>query len=318
MMDILRKARKLESKIARTLDSAARELVGSGAREPIEIVNLIVDAVEQEIQSSGRGRRVFPFNRMAVSVLAPTRDARARLEAVLDGEPSLRQRIIERLRAARCSVDDMVVDAAYVGRPQKGWPHQDFHIEFYRDARPGGTQHRGDTSSRTTAAHPASGASTRTATHATVTAHATAVLPPKAPTAIDTAPTRIELTVLVGTAEQTTYALAADRIDLGRSVEVRDRRHRLVRMNHVAFIDQRGEVNQSVSRQHAHITFDAGSGTYRLHDDGSVHGTDIMRNGRTIIVPTGTRGVRLRAGDEIVLGDARLRIAFPDASRQVP
>src|SRR5215471_19301694 len=133
-MDILGKARKLESSIARKLDSAARELMGSGAREPIEIVNLIVDAVEQEIQSSGRGRRVFPFNRIAVSVLAPTRDARARLEAVLDGEPSLRQRIVERLRAARC-VEDVAVEAAYVGRPQKGWSHQDFHIEFYRDAR---------------------------------------------------------------------------------------------------------------------------------------------------------------------------------------
>src|SRR5262249_57313918 len=107
-MDILGKARKFESTIARKLDTAARELIGSGAREPIEIVNLIVDAVEQEIQSSGRGRRVFPFNRIAVAVLAPTRDCRARLEAVLEGEPSLGQRIVERLRAARCRVGGLV------------------------------------------------------------------------------------------------------------------------------------------------------------------------------------------------------------------
>src|SRR3954469_6529424 len=107
-MDILGKARKFESTLARKLDSAARELIGSGAREPIEIVNLIVDTVEREIKSSGRGRRVFRFNRIAVSVLAPSRDARARLEAVLDGEPSLRHRIVERLRSARCGVDDIV------------------------------------------------------------------------------------------------------------------------------------------------------------------------------------------------------------------
>src|SRR5262245_43885331 len=310
-MDILGKARKLESRIARKLDSAARELMGSGAREPIEIVNLLVDAVEQEIQSSGRGRRVFPFNRLAVSVLAPTRDARARLEAVLEGEPSLRQRIVERLRAARCSVEDIVVDAAYVGRPQKGWSHQDFHIEFFRDARTNTSPH---VSTRATTAQPVSGTSSRSiASPSADAAQAGMASPARASAAIDTAPARIELTGLVGTAEQTTYALAADRIDLGRSVEVRDRRHRLVRMNHVAFIDQRGEVNQSVSRQHAHITFDAGSGTYRLHDDGSVHGTDIMRNGRTITVPAGSRGVRLRPGYEIVLGDARLRVAFPDS-----
>jgi FHA domain len=316
-MDILGKARKLESKIARKLDSAARELIGSGAREPIEIVNLIVDAAEQEIQSSGRGRRVFPFNRLVVSVLAPTRDARARLEAVLEGEPSLRQRIVERLRAARCSVEDVIVDAAYVGRPQKGWSHHDFHIAFYRDARTDATQEL-SASARMNAARTTSGASTRRGAQISSMAHAGTASAAKTSAAIDATPARIELTVLVGTAEQTTYSLAADRIDLGRSVEVRDRRHRLVRMNHVAFIDQRGEVNQSVSRQHAHITFDAGSATYRLHDDGSVHGTDIMRNGRTITVPAGSRGVRLRAGDEIVLGDARLRVAFPDVSRYVP
>src|SRR5262245_5260486 len=246
-MDILGKARRFESKIARKLDSAARELIGSGAREPIEIVNLIVDAVEQEIQSSGRGRRVFPFNRLAVSVLAPTRDARARLEAVLDGEPSLRQRIVERLRAARCSVEDLVVDVAYVGRPQKSWSHQDFHVEFYRDARTGTTQHVSGASTRPYAAQP--GASARaSATQSAGAAHAGVAAPARTSDALDTTPARIELTVLVGTAEQTTYSLAADRIDLGRSVEVRDRRHRLVRMNHVAFIDQRGEVNQSVSR----------------------------------------------------------------------
>src|SRR5262245_16450400 len=316
-MDILGKARKLESKIARKLDSAARELMGSGAREPIEIVTLIVDAVEQEIQASGRGRRVFPFNRIAVSVLAPARDARARLEAVMDGDPSLAQRIVERLRAARCGVEDIVVARAFGGLPQKGWAHHDFHIEFYRDARTNTTQHRRDTSTRANVAHAASSASTRTAAPSGGSAYTGATSPAKTSAALDTTAARIELTVLVGTAEQATYCLAADRIDLGRSVEVRDRRHRLVRMNHVAFIDQRGEVNQSVSRQHAHISFEAASGTYRLHDDGSVHGTDIMRNGRTIAVPTGSRGVRLRPGDEIVLGDARLRIAFPDASRQL-
>lgn len=315
-MDILGKARKLESSIARKLDSAARELMGSGAREPIEIVNLIVDAVEQEIQSSGRGRRVFPFNRIAVSVLAPTRDARARLEAVLDGEPALRQRIVERLRSARCSVDDVVVDTAYSARPQKGWSHEDFHIDFYREPRTDTTHAMSGTAARAAAARSTGGTATR-ASHTGRAAAAGATSPIRTSATIEVTPPRIELTVVVGTAEQMTYSLAADRIDLGRSVEVRDRRHRLVRMNHVAFIDQRGEVNQSVSRQHAHITFDAATGHYRLHDDSSVHGTDIMRNGRTVTVPTGSRGVRLRSGDEIVLGEARLRVAFPSSGSGV-
>src|SRR5262245_65261635 len=118
-MDLLGKARKLESTIARKLDDAARELIGSGANEPIEIVNLIVDAVEHEVQPSGRGRRVFPFTRVAVAIVAPARDARARLEAIVDGRPALRDRIVERLTAARCDADDVTVDVAYVARAQK-------------------------------------------------------------------------------------------------------------------------------------------------------------------------------------------------------
>jgi hypothetical protein len=47
-----------------------------------------------------------------------------------------------------------------------------------------------------------------------------------------------------------------------------------------------------------------------LHDDGSEHGTGIVREGRTVPVPRGARGVRLFSGDEIVLGEARVRVRF--------
>jgi predicted component of type VI protein secretion system len=63
-----------------------------------------------------------------------------------------------------------------------------------------------------------------------------------------------------------------------------------------------------VSRRHAHIDYSDGSGDYRIIDDRSAHGTSILRNGKTIDVPTGSRGIRLQSGDDIVLGDARLRV----------
>jgi hypothetical protein len=50
-----------------------------------------------------------------------------------------------------------------------------------------------------------------------------------------------------------------------------------------------------------------------LHDDGSEHGTEIVRGGRTIPVHRGKRGVRLQSSDEVVLGEARVRITFPTA-----
>ena len=63
-------------------------------------------------------------------------------------------------------------------------------------------------------------------------------------------------------------------------------------------------------RRHAHISHEPRSREFRLHDDGSEHGTGIVRGGRTVPVPRGARGIRLQSGDEIVLGDARLRVRF--------
>jgi predicted component of type VI protein secretion system len=105
------------------------------------------------------------------------------------------------------------------------------------------------------------------------------------------------------------------RIDLGRCAEVRDSRHRLIRTNHVAFLERSGDVNQSVSRRHAHISYEAAATCFRVHDDGSEHGTGVVRRGRTLAVPRGTRGVRLESGDEIVLGEARVRVRFPEEGK---
>ena len=96
-MDLLRKARDLEARLAGRLDRTVGGLVRSGAREPLEIVHAIVEAAQAEIQSSGRGRRVFPFNAIAVTILAPSRDVRARFEAVFADGPPLRDRIVARL-----------------------------------------------------------------------------------------------------------------------------------------------------------------------------------------------------------------------------
>jgi FHA domain-containing protein len=133
-----------------------------------------------------------------------------------------------------------------------------------------------------------------------------------------TASPRVELSVLRGTAARRTYVFVDERIDLGRCAEVKDSAGRLIRTNDLAFVEGAGEVNQSVSRQHAHIARQAGSQEFRLYDDGSVRGTHILRNGKTVSVPRGSRGVRLQSGDEIGLGDARLRIRINPSSAALP
>jgi hypothetical protein len=128
--------------------------------------------------------------------------------------------------------------------------------------------------------------------------------------ATDPAFARIDVTVVSGTAAKKNYSFAGQRVDLGRCAEVRDTHNRLVRTNHVAFVEGSGAINQTISRRHAHIAYEPASGGYRVRDDGSVHGTSVVRNGSTVTVPPGSVGVRLRHGDEIVLGEARLRIKF--------
>jgi hypothetical protein len=272
ILNILQKARTLESRIARALSQAAEDAVWSGAREPLEIAHAIVDAVEHQVGSGSRGTRLFPFNHVAVSVLAPSQESRAQLEALFASRPSLRDRVVDRLGSSGCDVTDLRVDVAYVGRAARSWNNPHFHVAFDR------------------------------------------VASAAAPAPVDSTLTRVEVTVLRGTAERRTYSFILSRIDFGRGVEVRDQQHHLLRANHVVFVEGSAGVNQTVSRRHAHIAVDPSSGDHRLHDDRSVHGTGIVRGSRTIPVPPGARGVRLRTGDEIVLGEARVRVRFEEAT----
>jgi hypothetical protein len=269
-MDIFDKARRLEENIAHGVTGAARSLVRrDGAREPIELTHAIVNAVEREIQPGGRGTRVFPFNTIDVSIVAPSDHARARLETIVNGDLPLRDRITDRLQAARCTTENLAVSIHYVLRAQKHWTDPQFAIAFSKIARE------------------------------TPDAPAGEPLPP-----------RLEMTVVHGTAEHRRYAFVSQRIYLGRGGDVRDSRHGFIRTNHVAFSDNSAEVNLTISRQHSHIAYDPRSGQFRLHDDGSVHGTKVVRKGRTLSVPFGARGVRLQSGDDIVLGEARVQVKF--------
>ena len=265
-MDILSKARKLESTLARTFDRAAQQWSKSGPRGPLEVLHGILEAVDARVEPAGRGRRVFPFNRIRVSVVAPTKDARARLSSVLDSDPMLQERIAARLRQSGCDAAGLSVRITYLPQAEDGWVSPEYHLDF------------------------ANGAS---------------VEPPSpAPAAVQ----GIELTITLGAGDKPAYALTQDRINVGRGEEVRDSRNHLIRTNHVVFKDGGGATNDTVSRRHAHIDYDVRARDFRITDDRSAHGTSVVRNGVAIPVHPGSRGVRLQTGDEIVLGEARLKV----------
>jgi len=270
-MDIIGKARKLESSLARTFDRAAQQWSRSGPRGPLEIRHAILEAVAQRLEPAGRGTHVFPFNKITVSVVAASREARARISGVLDEDPSLRERISDRLRELGCDVQTLHVRIAYVAEAGSDWETPEFHIDFGR-----------------------------------------APLRDQQQPAFAIARV-LRLTIASGSADKPSYVLTLDRINLGRCAEVRDSRNRLIRTNHVVFKDGAGAINDTVSRHHAHIDYSETAKDFRISDDRSAHGTSIVRSGRTIGVPTGSRGVRLQSGDEVILGEARLRVRIAES-----
>ena len=277
-MNILQKVKRLEAGMSRAVERAAREWSQSGAREPLEIGQAIVDAVGERLEPAARGRYVFPFNRIHVTIAA-SRDARARFQAVFESEPTLQERIVARLRDAGCSPASVQCAVTYVARPSPDWQTPEFHIEFTRGAI------------------------------APVPAQEPELASAPVPIAAPEAACQLQITIMSGTAEAPSYTFTLPRVNLGRCAEVRDSLSRLVRTNHVAFIDL-ATSNQSVSRQHAHIEYVESARQYRIRDDRSAQGTHIVRNGRTVPVPAGPRGVRLESGDEIVLGEARARVVL--------
>jgi hypothetical protein len=133
--------------------------------------------------------------------------------------------------------------------------------------------------------------------------------PQASPLLPDTIP--IRLTVLVGNAEKNEYCFTKQRINLGRLAEVVDSDLRTVRRNDLPLNDDSTAANSTVSRAHAHIEFHPEEARFRLFDDGSAHGTTVIRDGSVIPVPQGTsKGVVLQPGDEIILGKVRIRFEY--------
>jgi hypothetical protein len=107
--------------------------------------------------------------------------------------------------------------------------------------------------------------------------------------------------VLKGVTDKNEYYFSKNTVYLGRLKEVAGRDGSVRRRNDIAFDD----AESTVSREHAHIEFEGGK--FRLFHDSGERPTRLFRDGRAVPVPAIGRGAQLRSGDEIHLGEARLR-----------
>lgn len=119
----------------------------------------------------------------------------------------------------------------------------------------------------------------------------------------------VQLVVREGAANVATVRLDKARINIGRVIDVY-REQGLFRRNDLAFPAET-EINQTVSREHAHILYDRVSGEHRLFNDRwypregkGECGIWIVRDGMSQEVHRTSRGSKLEPGDEIHFGRA--------------
>jgi FHA domain len=263
-------------RIEKSLDHRLRSIFSGGGNEPgaregIELYRDALDQIAARATVGKRGDRVFPFNRITIELHAADAERKAVLETLFD--PG---QLGDDIRA--------VLEEEHIAPPAELSAEVRYSEEALVEMRI--LCERVEKITRIEAPVP------------------TPEAPPSAHVTI--APARL-LTV-TGVSSSPELLLDRARINLGREEEVVDSLGRAFRRNELFFPEAAHDANSSVSRSHAHVVFDTGSGQWRIFDDGSSLGTTLFREGRRIDVPAhASRGVALRPGDDVYLGQVRLR-----------
>jgi hypothetical protein len=260
-------------RIEKSLDQRLRGIFGGshkepGAREAIELYRDALDQIAARATVGKRGDRMFPFNLINIELMAADPERKAVLETLFD-PGQLGDDVRSTLAEERMAAPANLTVA----------------VHYPEDAA---TEMRIVCEKTEQVAAPAA------------TTELQAI--PQAPL------TRVILVTLAGVPSSQHFIADRPHINIGREDEVVDSAGRAIRRNDLFFPEAAHEANGSVSRSHAHMRFDFVTGEWRIYDDGSSLGTGIFREGRRIEVPShAARGVLLRPGDEICLGQVRVR-----------
>ena len=123
-------------------------------------------------------------------------------------------------------------------------------------------------------------------------------------------PLALRVSVLKGQCEHTEYTFQESGIAIGRGAEPADSFGR-VRHNHIAFMDVRDGVSETVARAHARLQFDPASRSYHLFNESGSNPTFVRRDGRSLrLAPRDPHGMRVQSGDELQLGRAILKLTI--------
>src|SRR5690349_18633903 len=156
--------------------------------EPMEIRRAVLDEIESRIVSAGGGKRVFPFNRLRIQLLAPGSREKDELEALVGDAWDLPGEIRERIAERGCPVPpDLDVRVEVTDEASPAFGDRRYLIQFERAER--------------SAAKPPAPALPTLISSAGTVAMPAPVLEGGRPT--------LELTVLKGNATRKVYSLPA-------------------------------------------------------------------------------------------------------------
>jgi hypothetical protein len=266
----------LRDRLVQLEQTLERLFGGQPPREPLEVRRAVVDGLLAQVTPVGRGRRVLPFSRVTVSILATDTAQRRLFKAALTGDQGVEADLRKGLERDGAEWPrGFALDVRFVREPGKAWaPGARFHVTVAGKDSPGEDE-------------PVA---------------AVAPAPAEAPVLV--------LRVLSGQARPKTVTIRGGRITLGRQTTVTDQQGSVVRRNDLAFVGE-DEVSRSVSRAHGHVAWQPATRTYRVFDEHSSHGTRVARQGRLVPVPPGRDGLRLQPGDDLHLGQAIVRVELP-------
>lgn len=124
-------ARGLQSRLERLFDAPL-----AADATPLEISQAVVDDIERKLQPVGRGRRIFPYSRVAVRIRQANGD-RAALEAAFAG---IGDRIRERFAELQCETPpSLEVKVILLRKRPQDWPaDKHYAIEYAAPAESAG------------------------------------------------------------------------------------------------------------------------------------------------------------------------------------
>ena len=101
--------------------------------EPMELRRAVLDDVESKIVTAGGGKRVFPFNRLEVRLLADNPEQREALEAIVREAWDLRHEVADRLReSGSAAPPGMEVDVQVTEEARPDFGDRHWHVVYHR------------------------------------------------------------------------------------------------------------------------------------------------------------------------------------------